>query len=227
MPDRPGWLAIASLGSCGLALTVCVACGSSSEDADSDATGPSYPPSDASGACDSVVQQHAIEGFDHIPVCSLTDYLTNPPSSGNHYPIWADYQTYTSPVPFGFLVHNLEHGAIVLSYNCAVGTGSHTGPSECDAEVAAAQQMINGLPVDQECLSLGQGVTFRAILSPDPDLDVRFAASAWGWTLRADCFDPDTFRAFAVTHYNQGREDICNDDEDPIAVGLPANCGTE
>jgi hypothetical protein len=183
-----------------------------------------FAPSAPMGSCAAVVQQHPIEGETHVPICSVVDYLTNPPSSGNHYPIWAAYQTYTVPVPLGFLVHDLEHGAIVFTYNCDRGQGDG---GECASEVAAAGQMIGALPADQECVELGQGVSRRSVLVPDPELDVRFAASAWGWTLRADCFDPDVFQAFAIAHYKQGPEDLCQDGEDPTEQGYPANCGDD
>jgi hypothetical protein len=176
-----------------------------------------YAASAPLGTCGAVVQQHVIEGRTHVATCSVVDYGTKPPSSGNHYPIWAAYKTYTTPIPEGFWVHNLEHGTIVLSYNC---------PGGCDAEVAAAAEMLAGLPQDPECFSLGEGVLRRTLMTPDPKLDVPFAASAWGWTLRARCFDPVAFRAFAVAHYNQGPEDICQDGNDPT-VGFPSNCGDE
>ncbi len=184
-----------------------------------------YAPAAPSGACAAVEQEHPIEGETHVPVCSVVDYLTNPPSSGNHYPIWAAYKTYADPVPRGFWVHDLEHGAIVVTYNCAVGTAGHEGASECAAEVAAADQMLAALPSDPECVELGEGVTRRSVLTPDPSLDVRFAASAWGWTLRANCFDPTAFQPFALAHYKGGPEDLCEDGQDPIAQGLAASCG--
>lgn len=142
-----------------------------------------------------------------MPVCSPVEYRTKPPSSGNHYPFWAAYKAYATPVPEGFWVHNLEHGTIVISYNC---------PAGCASDVAAAAQMLAALPQDPECVSLGEGVYRRSLMTPDPKLDVPFAASAWGWTLRARCFDPVAFQAFALAHYNQGPEDLCNQGEDPV-----------
>jgi hypothetical protein len=212
-----------------VAVVACgsVACGSSGGAVivqQGPATDAGYAPSAPMGSCDAVVQQHPIEGFTHVPVCSVVDYGTNPPSSGNHYPIWAAYKIYTSPVPLGFWVHNLEHGAIVFTYNCAVGDG---GASDCASEVDAAAQMIAALPADPECVELAEGVTRRSVMTPDPDLDVRFAASAWGWTLKANCFDPTVFQPFALAHYDDGREDLCEDGEDPIAEGIAADCGTE
>jgi len=196
-----------------LLLALAGACGGQSSS--NDAHTSSYPLSAPTGPCAAVVQQQAIEGRTHVTVCSVVEYGTKPPSSGNHYPIWAAYKNYTTAIPEGFWVHNLEHGTIVLSYNC---------PGGCDSDVATATQMLAGLPSDPECVSLGEGVVRRSIMTPDPKLDVAFAASAWGWTLRASCFDPATFQAFALAHYNQGPEDICENGEDPT-TNFPANCG--
>ena len=41
-----------------------------------------------------------------------------PPVGGTHYDQWANFERYTAPVPWGFLVHAMEHGAIVLAYRC-------------------------------------------------------------------------------------------------------------
>lgn len=157
------------------------------------------------GACTTTIQQWPDEGATHVSCMSDVDYLTEPPSSGNHYTCWAAYQTYTAPIPWGNLVHSLEHGAIVIVYNC---------PQGCAEEVASIQSFIGGLPLDSDCApSLGKD---RIILMPDPTLvGVRFAASAWTWTLRADCFDPLAFRQFFDDHYDHGREIICSDGWQP------------
>jgi hypothetical protein len=176
-------------------------------------TGAPPPPVDAATEqvidgpqCATTIEQHADEGATHVPCTSTVDYLTEPPSSGNHYSCWAAYQTYSAPIPWGNLVHSLEHGAIVIVYNC---------PAGCDADVANIQAFIDGLPLDADCApSLGKN---RIILMPDPDpnLGVRFAASSWDWTLRADCLDPGAFRQFFDEHYDHGREVICSDGWQP------------
>jgi hypothetical protein len=178
----------------------------------------SYPASAPVGTCGAVTQQHAIEGYDHVAVCSYVDYHTLPPSSGDHYPYWAAYLTYDQPVPEGYWVHNLEHGSIVLSYNC--------GEAGCAEDIAAAQQMMDQFPVDSVCTALAEGVQHRLLMTPDPRLDVRFAASAWGWTLRANCFDASAFLAFATAHYGQGREPLCDQGEAVVGTSAdPAGCG--
>src|SRR6516164_3543823 len=115
------------------------ACSSQEPSRDASPTA-SYPASAPTGPCGAVVQQHAIEGATHADVCSYVDYHTLPPSSGNHYPYWAAYMTYDQPVPEGYWVHNLEHGSIVLSYNC--------GEAGCAEDIAAAQQMMDQFPYD-------------------------------------------------------------------------------
>ncbi len=225
-----------------------VACSAPQRAGSSDASfDASYEASAPMGICNAVEQQHPIEGFTHVPECSTVAYLTKPPSSGNHYPVWAAYRQYTIVIPEGYWVHDLEHGAIVLSYNCdnyaamtdAAASDSQApdsgdagdqgaadgGPlGQCAADIAAAQAMLDALPDDPECTSLGPTVKRRSVMTPDPKLDVPFAASAWGWTLRADCFDPTVFQAFALSHYGQGREDLCGDGED-LSSGIAPGCG--
>jgi len=146
--------------------------------------------------CSALIEQHPEEGYIHIPCTDATNYQTVPPSSGNHYGCWPEYRTFALPVPWGNLVHALEHGAIVIVYNC--------GDAGCLDEVARAQAFIDALPADPSCAP-----DHRVILAPDPTLDVRWAATAWTWTLRADCFDEATFGQFFTDHYGHGRETVC------------------
>jgi hypothetical protein len=99
-------------------------------------------------------------------------------------------------VPRGFYVHSMEHGAVVILYSC----------SDCDEEVAAAKAMIEALPSDSAC---SEAVERRVILSPDPLLEARWAAAAWGFSLTSDCFEAEVFAAFVDVHYANGPEDLC------------------
>ena len=108
-------------------------------------------------------------------------------------------------------MHALEHGAIVVVYNC---------PGGCADELAAAQAWIDALP-PEPATSPCAGDAPRVILAPDPTLDVRWAATAWTWTLRACSFDAPMFRSFFDAHYGQGRETVCRSqvDADQSATG--------
>ena len=164
-------------------------------------------------ACDLEMALQPIEGHQHVAVCSPVTYGSNPPSSGNHYPIWAAYKTYGAPIPRGFAVHDLEHGAIVVTYNCADG---------CAADVAAIAAWADALPDDHACVATP--IKRRLVIAPDPLLDVKFAAAAWGATLRAPCFDAAAFTDFYRSHIGQGPEIVCGDGVDLVAMPPAAGC---
>ncbi len=44
------------------------------------------------------------------------NYNSNPPTSGNHYPVPAEWGVYSEELPDETLIHNLEHGGIWISY---------------------------------------------------------------------------------------------------------------
>ncbi len=146
--------------------------------------------------------------FVHLPICTPITYATNPPSGGNHWPIWASYTQYTTPIPREMYVHDLEHGAIVLTYKCA---------TSCP-DVVAALTMVFDSEVDPICLGMGSGPIARMVLTPDPLLPTPIAAAAWGATYTATCIDPPSLQQFANEHYGHGREDFCTDGWDPSTI---------
>ena len=150
------------------------------------------------GECGAVLRTYEGATATHLPECSIIDYATSPPVFGEHFPTWAAYKTYDFPVPLGFLVHDLEHGAVVFFYDC---------PEGCSDEVQVVQDFIDALPADPRCSS---NVRVQVILVPRPKLGVRWAASSWGASLTADCFDPEVFGQFYEDHVAKGREDLCN-----------------
>jgi len=175
---------------------------------------PGMPPSDAAfraprldaplhpdARCPVTVDTPPLLPGTHVDVGTDIQWDSNPPSSGPHYPVWADYQAYTSPVPRGYYVHDLEHGAVVLLYNC--------GDAGCPDVVAALHAASDAIPDDPLCAQAGEGVRVRTVITPDPLLDVPVAAAAWGWTYKADCADTSTLVDFALAHYGQGPEATC------------------
>lgn len=203
-PVRRSWSAC-------LAAAAVAACGNSGESGGSQSPGPG--PSDAArldgafypdASCFVEIDQPPLmSSFVHVPIGSVVDWDSNPPSSGPHYPIWAAFQAYTSPVPRGYYVHDLEHGAIVFLYNC--------GSGGCPEVVSTLQAASDSLPTDPLCTSTGgPGVRVRTVITPDPLIPTRVAAAAWGWIYLADCADLPTLEQFAKAHYGQGREDLCS-----------------
>jgi hypothetical protein len=150
------------------------------------------------GACSPQLAMPPDEGGAHIAECTPVTYGSKPPSSGTHYPSWPVFRVYDKPVPWGFLMHGMEHGVVVIAYNCADG---------CPTQVAAIKELVESVPKK----SCGRP---PVIVTPDPTLDVPFAAAAWGHTLRATCFERQPFAAFIIDHANRAPENF------------PSDCGT-
>jgi hypothetical protein len=68
----------------------------------------------AAEAAGCTVQAFPSGGRSHLAKEASFRYLTDPPTSGDHYPIWADWGVYDHPVPNPVQVHNLEHGGVVI-----------------------------------------------------------------------------------------------------------------
>lgn len=58
-------------------------------------------------------------GAEHITDISGISYNSNPPTSGPHFAVWAKRGIYDRVISDGHLIHSLEHGYIVVSYNCS------------------------------------------------------------------------------------------------------------
>jgi hypothetical protein len=63
--------------------------------------------------------KNGVRGGYHLDVPKLTTptkglWSTSPPSGGAHYPLWAVWGFYTSPVNPRQVVHNEEHGGVII-----------------------------------------------------------------------------------------------------------------
>lgn len=154
-------------------------------------------------------------GQTHVAVCTKVAYATNPPASGNHWPIWAAFGTYEQPVPREMLVHDLEHGAIVMSHRCQ---------GDCLEVLDAFEEVVAAHGVDTICAAgVDPTVTSRFVITPDPELDAPIALSAWRATYVATCIDLPSLSAFVDAHYGEAPENVCAQGKDPSdpATGVP------
>ncbi|MBZ0118009.1 MAG: DUF3105 domain-containing protein [Sandaracinaceae bacterium] len=133
----------------------------------------------------------------HIAPCSPLELDTMPPVSGTHYGSWADFRTYDAPVPWGFLLHAMEHGAVLLAYDC---------PAGCP-EVVALFETLAAERDDPLCR--GNDRPNRIVITPATDLGAPVAALAWEHAYTATCLDEASLRAFVDARYAQAPEDLC------------------
>lgn len=138
-----------------------------------------------------------LEGSDHVAEGSATTYNSRPPASGPHYPAWS--QTYgfmSPPLPAGTWLHNLEHGAVAILYNC---------PQGCPDLEQQLKDLYPTLPLGRNA----RGGRARAIIQAYPEMDRKIAVVAWGWMLELDEFDKDQITRFYESRIDRGPE--CRD----------------
>ena len=179
------------------------------------AKGPTYPDASCLVTLDTPPMLDGI----HVAIGTDVVYNSNPPASGPHYPIWAAFQEFQAPVDRRYYVHDLEHGAVVLLYNCGGDGGTGDGGDAdlpdggdagdaCNALVEGLRKAAAAIDNDPLC-DQDAGVRARVVITPDPLLTTPIAATAWGNTYTAACVDIATLAAFAKSHYGHGTESTC------------------
>ena len=128
------------------------------------------------------------EGASHVGQGEIPTYQNVPATSGSHWnlgdgvaPVF--WRVYTSPVPEAAIIHNLEHGGIVIWYQSTA----------TEQDVQALTQFV------QQQL---QTTDFKYVLSPwtGADFGHPIAVTAWDWVLYLDSADTDQIRAFRDDH---------------------------
>jgi len=123
--------------------------------------------------------------------CGLTanPYSSLPATSGPHWQSPTNWGVYTSPQAESQLIHNLEHGGIVIWY-------------DAEAVDDAGVQELTSLVERQN--AQGVGGRYKWILSPwggaDP-LPSPVVATSWNWLLELDGVDTAAIEGFASEHY--------------------------
>jgi hypothetical protein len=184
---------------------VMAACGSDADNS-SNTSGPcaeAPPPQKVTGACEITLSSPPIQVAqqNHVPEGTHVTYCSNPPSSGAHYPEWADFQVFSNPIEEPYLVHSLEHGAVILYWKCTA-----TPCVERPELVTPLREIRDNVPADPMCSG---GVRARIIVAPSMTIPSDIAAAAWGATYQAPCVDRPSLEAFIRDHSAKGPENIC------------------
>ncbi len=139
----------------------------------------------------------------HVPEGTRVTYNHNPPTSGCHYSLGTGVApmapgvyppSVAAKVTPEYWIHNLEHGYIVVTYNC---------PTGCDADLQALNAWYKTLPSDA-----GGGVPYAKFLAvPDPLQKETWDVESWDWFLAiGPTFNLDTIKKFYANHTNQAPE---------------------
>jgi len=127
---------------------------------------------------------HLDPGDDELP-----DYATNPPASGDHYPVpLADGAFLDKPSP-GAYIHSLEHGRVAIQYS----------PDLSEEDQLALKGVFDA---DRPGVDL----------FPDPDMPDEVAVTAWTQLMSCETYEGattlDAIRAFRDAYLGHGPEAV-------------------
>jgi hypothetical protein len=147
---------------------------------------PAFPTITGGGICNDV-EEFEDQGGDHIRSgAPHPRYNSNPPTSGWHWENPQDWGVYSKPQVQEQIVHNLEHGGIVIQYN----------------NLSAAEL--------QRLLDFVKRTPRHIVVAPYPGLDprVRVAFTAWTFLQNCDGVDLEALADFVDEFRDQGPESV-------------------
>ena len=112
-------------------------------------------------------------------VDGTVDYAQSPPVGGDHAAVWLNCGIYNQPVPTENAVHDLEHGAVWVTYNPDQVSGD---------DLTTLQDSVPDTYIT---------------MSPWPDLQAPVVASAWGAQVELTGVDDERLGQF-IEAYRQG-----------------------
>ena len=113
----------------------------------------------------------AAEALAHDHVAGPVTYSVTPPVGGPHNATWMNCGIYGQPVPNERAVHNLEHGAVWITYQ----------PSLPPSQVSQLRALVD----KQTMVPSAEGAASRYMdLSPYPGLPTPIVVSSWGFQLK-------------------------------------------
>ncbi len=172
-------------------------------------------------------------GREHVTDISGIKYNSNPPTSGSHFPLWAQRGVYKQVLSDGYLIHSLEHGYIVISYNCdkkapvsngitykkddpmtqqrVLPSGGKMTPFQPSNPPAKDVDLPKGF-TSKECSELvGKLAKFldkyhRVVIVPRVNLDTELALTAWNHIEKLNTLDESKIDEFIKAYENKGPE---------------------
>jgi len=127
----------------------------------------------------------------HPPEGQPITYDTVPPVGGPHWPSPARWGLSTAQLPDERVVHNLEHGGIVIDHNAISGD-----------DLAKLTSLLSTYPRDK----YGE---VKIVIQPyDRIAPGTIVLTAWGWRQILTRYDETVVRAFLDAHMNRCCEDV-------------------
>jgi hypothetical protein len=172
-------------------------------------------------------QKQLQDGRNHVDEGSKVEYKFNPPTSGDHYASWISKGFYDIPRVDGSLVHSLEHGYIVIWYNCekkVTGFRLQGMVKEAYAQTAMTQgsegspsATLEDMPKefsDGSCNELKSQLkniyqklgSHKLIITPRVGMDSQIVLTAWGRAEKLSSADEGKVKEFVNAYRDAGPE---------------------
>lgn len=129
---------------------------------------------------------------------NVTSYVSDPPTSGDHYSSTARWGISEDPLDDEFTVHNLEHGGVVVQYDC---------PEGCPDVVEQLTAIVSPYPV-------------KLIMAPRDNMEHMIAVTAWTRLLTLDEVNTEQIQAFIDAYIDKGPEKIQSETDALEAAGF-------
>ena len=137
--------------------------------------------------CTDLEQPELMEGAEHLPDGTPVQYSTTPPTSGNHWANPSNAGFFSEPVAPETLVHNLEHGQIVIWYS----------PDAPDAVIEAIETYVGN-----------ERIALLAAPSDQVPSGMNFSFSAWGALQACENFSAEVLDEFRERFQGRGPENV-------------------
>jgi hypothetical protein len=180
-----------------IALVVVGVAFSRQEESGGDAPPAAEGVSASAANCDEV-EEPEIEGQQHVDTSETVDYKTSPPTSGNHWPPGqeADPGFYSDTVANESLVHNMEHGQIVIWYS-----------PEAEQETVDNIESLVENANDSSNVNAGAPPLIAVPFEDVPE-GKNFVLTAWGASQACENYSLAAINEFRTTYQGRGPEQV-------------------
>jgi hypothetical protein len=138
--------------------------------------------------------EHINKGDPHPP------YNSTPPTSGPHWNIAGEapvpWGIYRQPIPDEGQIHNLEHGGVMIQYNCR----------DCSDLTGQLEGFYNRYTAAHPLARYRQST--KIVIAPYYDMPTRLALTAWGKIDTMEAYDEARVTRFVDAYRDNGPEAV-------------------
>ena len=157
----------------------------------------------------------------HVPMGAIVNYSTNPPVFGPHDSSWITKGFYNEPRADGNLIHSLEHGYVIISYDCekkstswlikpafaqGMTAGSEGSPSASLESMPESFRNGSCDNLKKDLKDIYQKNTHKLIVIPRVGMDSPIILTAWGRIEKLSSVDGGKIKEFIDAFRDAGPE---------------------